>query len=79
MASIRNPVRAGSRSDVTETLLHAATFLAMGAILVVLAAGIINMVRGKSGNRSQMLMRWRVILQFVAIVIMMTALYFATN
>lgn len=64
---------------MTETLLHTATFIAMGAVLIVLAAGVINMVRGKSGNRSQTLMRWRVILQFAAIVMMMAALYFASN
>jgi hypothetical protein len=29
------------------------------------------MMRGGPGNRSQTLMRWRVILQFVAIVVMM--------
>ena len=41
--------------------------------------GLVNMMRGGSGNRSQQLMRWRVILQFVAIVVMMTALYFGTR
>lgn len=61
------------------TLLHGATFAALAAVLIVLALGITNMMRGKSGNRSQMFMRWRVILQFVAIVIMMTALYFSTK
>ena len=53
--------------------------LALLAVVVVLGLGLVNMARGKSGNRSQTLMRWRVILQFVAIVIMMTALYFSTR
>jgi hypothetical protein len=37
------------------------------------------MMRGSSPNRSQILMRWRVILQFTAIVAMMAALYFSQH
>ena len=51
--------------------------LAIGAVAVVLLLGLWNMLRGGSANRSQTLMRWRVILQFVAIVIMMGGLWFA--
>jgi hypothetical protein len=53
--------------------------VAVGAVAVVLLLGLINMMRGGSSNRSQMLMRWRVILQFVAIVIIMASLYFASR
>lgn len=67
------------RPVVTETVLHTVTFIAMGAVVLVLVAGVVNMVRGDSGNRSQLLMRWRVILQFTAIVVMMAALYFASS
>jgi NADH:ubiquinone oxidoreductase subunit H len=49
--------------------------LALAAVAVVLAMGIFNMMRGGSPNRSQSLMRWRVMLQFGAIVIMMAALW----
>ncbi len=45
------------------------------AVAVVLVLGVINMMRGTSPNRSQTLMRWRVLLQFAAIIVMMTALY----
>jgi hypothetical protein len=45
------------------------------AVAVVLLLGLINMTRGGSPSRSQMLMRWRVILQFVAIVLIMGALW----
>lgn len=55
------------------------TPIAMVAVAVVLVLGILNMLRRGGGNRSQMLMRWRVILQFVAIVVMMTGLYFASR
>jgi NADH:ubiquinone oxidoreductase subunit H len=50
--------------------------VALAAVAVVLLMGIFNMVRGGSPNRSQKLMRWRVLLQFGAIAIMMAALYF---
>ena len=62
-----------------EGILHGATYVALGAVAIVLVLGIVNMMRGASPNRSQTLMRWRVILQFVAIVVMMTALYFASR
>jgi hypothetical protein len=47
--------------------------IAVGAVAVVLVLGLINMMRGGSPNMSQKLMRWRVALQFVAIVITMLA------
>ena len=52
--------------------------LALAAVAVVLMLGLWNMLRGGSPNRSQLLMRWRVILQFVAICIVMAAIYFAS-
>lgn len=53
--------------------------VAIGAVAVVLVLGLWNMARGGSPNRSQALMRMRVLLQFVAIVIAMAALYFTTG
>jgi di/tricarboxylate transporter len=49
--------------------------IAVGAVAVVLTLGLFNMLRGGSPNTSQKLMRWRVILQFVAIVCIMAALW----
>jgi hypothetical protein len=49
--------------------------VAIGAVTLVLLAGLWNMLRGGSANTSQKLMRARVILQFVAIVLMMGALW----
>ena len=49
--------------------------VAIAAVTLVLLAGLWNMLRGGSSNTSQKLMRWRVILQFVAIVLMMGALW----
>jgi hypothetical protein len=50
--------------------------LALLAVAVVLGLGLFNMMRGGSPNRSQSLMRWRVILQFVAIIIAVLVLWF---
>ena len=49
--------------------------IAAGAVVAVLLLGLINMMRGGSPNRSQTLMRWRVVLQFVAIVITMATVW----
>jgi hypothetical protein len=49
--------------------------LALGAVAFVLLLGLINMMRGGSPNTSQKLMRWRVLLQFVAIIIAMLAVW----
>jgi len=49
--------------------------IALGAVALVLVLGLFNMMRGGSPNRSQQLMRWRVILQFVAIALTMATLF----
>lgn len=49
--------------------------IALGAVALALLLGLFNMVRGGSPNRSQQLMRWRVGLQFIAIIVLMTVLY----
>jgi len=52
---------------------------ALAAVAIVLLLGLVNMMRGGSPDRSQKLMRMRVLLQFVALVIMMAALYFSSR
>ena len=49
--------------------------VAIGAVALVLLLGLVNMMRGGSPNTSQKLMRLRVLLQFVAIIIAMTAIW----
>jgi len=49
--------------------------VAVAAVAVVLLLGLVNMMRGGSPNTSQRLMRLRVLLQFVAIVIAMLAVW----
>ena len=53
--------------------------IAIGAVAIVLILGLWNLLRGGSPNRSQNLMRWRIILQFVAIIVIMIAIYMKTR
>ncbi len=48
---------------------------AVGAVAVVLLLGLMNMMRGGSPNTSQKLMRLRVLLQFVALIIIMATIW----
>jgi hypothetical protein len=43
--------------------------IAVVAVAVILILGLVNMMRGGSPERSQNLMRWRVTLQFLAIIV----------
>jgi hypoxia induced protein len=49
--------------------------VAVAAVALVLLLGLVNMMRGGSPDRSQKLMRWRVLLQFVAIIVTMLAVW----
>ena len=49
---------------------------ALAAVALVLILGVANMVRGGNPGRSQNLMRWRVGLQFIALVIIVAILFF---
>ena len=60
-----------------STVFNILAILVMVAVVVVLVRGLINMMRGGSGNTSNKLMQARVVLQFVALVLIMTALYFS--
>ena len=56
-------------------LSHGLVPIAIGAVAIVLLLGLINMMRGGSPNRSQQLMRLRVLLQFVAIIVIMATIW----
>ena len=47
------------------------------AVAIVLVFGLINMMRGGNSNTSQKLMRARVVLQFVAVIVIMGVIYVA--
>jgi Hypoxia induced protein conserved region len=60
---------------MSDFMSHFAVPAAIIAVAAVLVLGLINMMRGGSPNRSQKLMRLRVLLQFVAIVVIMAAIW----
>jgi hypothetical protein len=49
--------------------------IALAAVAIVLGLGLWNMMTGGSPSRSQNLMRWRVLLQAVAIGVIMLTLW----
>jgi len=49
--------------------------IAILAVATVLVLGLVNMMRGGSPNKSQQLMRMRVLLQFIAIVVIMATIW----
>ncbi len=58
-----------------EFVLYHLVTVAVVAVIIVLLMGLWNLTRGTSPNLSQKLMRWRVGLQFVAIVIIMLFIF----
>ena len=68
------PVRSREEVSMAGFFYNLVPF-AIGAVAVVLVLGLFNMMRGGSPNTSQKLMRLRVLLQFIAIMIVMTAIW----
>jgi hypothetical protein len=60
---------------MSDFMSHYAVPAAIIAVTIVLVLGLLNMMRGGSPNRSQKLMRMRVLLQFVAIIVIMAAIW----
>lgn len=54
-----------------NAFVNALVPISVGAVALVLVFGLFNMMRGGSASRAQNLMRLRVLLQFVAIIIIM--------
>ena len=61
---------------MSDFMSHYMVPIAIGAVAVVLLLGLLNMMRGGSPNTSQRLMRLRVLLQFVAIIVIMATIWF---
>jgi heme/copper-type cytochrome/quinol oxidase subunit 2 len=55
-----------------EMFLLYGVYIAIGAVFVVLAFGVVNLVRtdGQAPSRSNRLMRLRVLIQFIAILLL---------
>jgi hypothetical protein len=58
------------------TVFNILAILVMVAVVIVLIRGLVNMMRGGSGNTSNKLMQMRVLLQFIALVLILLAVYF---
>lgn len=58
------------------TVFNILAVLFMVAVVVVLVRGLINMMKGGSGNTSNKLMQARVLLQAVALALILLAVYF---
>ena len=58
------------------TAFNILAIIVMIAVVIVLIRGLVNMMRGGSGNTSNKLMQARVLLQFVALVLILLAVYF---
>ncbi|MCF6322150.1 MAG: twin transmembrane helix small protein [Rhizobiaceae bacterium] len=48
----------------------------MAGVVIILGLGLWNMARGGNNEFAQKMMRYRILAQFVAVVVMLTALYF---
>ena len=59
-----------------DWMIDALAPVAVAAVAVVLVFGLMNMLRGGSAALLQTLMRWRVILQFIAIIIVMLVIWY---
>ena len=60
---------------MAEFLVYALVPIAIGAVALVLLLGLTNLARGGSPQRSQKLMRLRVLLQFIAIIVIMLTIW----
>ena len=58
-----------------NSLVDALVPVAVIAVAIVLLLGLLNMLRGGSPSRSQQLMRARVLLQFLAIIVIMGVIW----
>ena len=60
---------------MSDFMSHYMVPIAIAAVAIVLLLGLINMMRGGSPSTSQKLMRMRVLLQFVAIIVIMATIW----
>jgi cytochrome bd-type quinol oxidase subunit 2 len=62
-----------------SVLVPYAVLVAVAVVAAVLLLGLWDMVSGRSANTSQRVMRWRVVLQFIAVCLAMAALYLSAK
>jgi Hypoxia induced protein conserved region len=60
---------------MSDLLSHLIVPIAIGTVAVVFGLGLWNTMQGGSPQKSQRLMRWRVLLQAIAILIVMVTIW----
>jgi hypothetical protein len=60
---------------MADVMSHVLVPIAIGAVAVVLLLGLINLMRGGSPQLSQRLMRLRVLMQFIALIVIMLTIW----
>jgi hypothetical protein len=66
----------GKRKEIMSTVFNIFAIVAMAAVVLVLLRGLWNMMKGGDANTSNKLMQARVFLQFVALCLILLAVYF---
>jgi hypothetical protein len=60
---------------MADFMSHIMVPIAIGTVAIVLLFGLVNMMRGGSPQLSQRLMRLRVLMQFIALVVIMLTIW----
>jgi hypothetical protein len=60
---------------MSDFMSHILVPIAIGAVAIVLLLGLINTMRGGSPHLSQRLMRLRVLMQFIALIVIMLTIW----
>ena len=60
---------------MSDFMSHILVPIAIGAVAIVLLLGLVNMMRGGSPHLSQRLMRLRVLMQFIALIVIMLTIW----
>ncbi|HEV3371007.1 MAG TPA: twin transmembrane helix small protein [Xanthobacteraceae bacterium] len=60
---------------MSDFMSHIMVPIAIVAVAIVLLLGLINMMRGGSPHLSQRLMRLRVLMQFIALIVIMLTIW----
>ena len=60
---------------MSDFMSHVLVPIAIAVVAIVLLFGLVNMMRGGSPHLSQRLMRLRVLMQFIALIVIMLTLW----
>jgi len=63
------------KEKIMAQILQIATPILMAIVAIILGLGLWNMARGGSANRSQTLMRYRILAQAIAVIAIVAVIY----